>query len=288
MSFNKQLVIISFLVIIGLPVAGVWYYRHTRPVPAPIEPRQEINITIIPGWSLRQIADDWVAKGLLRSPEELYRLVGEPAKNYSAARSLAPDLNFVDASGTPMFPLLLEKPRSVSYEGYFFPDTYRVYADGLPEEILKKIFANLEKKITPELRAKIARQGKSLFEVLTMASVVEREAPSREDMAMVADIFWRRYKLNWAMQSCATVNYITGKNTPGVSNDDRAIDSAYNTYKYPGLPPGPISNPSLTAIEATLYPRANDYWYFMAGADGVTRYAKTLDEHNRNVAKYLP
>lgn len=283
---NIKLAIIS-LIIVALPAGGYWYYRHTHPKYMPLPPRKEINITIIPGWNLRQITDDWIKKGLIISPEELYNLVGQPAYNYKAAGKLAPNLNLISASGTPLYPLLLEKSRGVSYEGFLYPDTYRVYADGKPVEILRKIFDNLEEKITPELRAEIKKQNKSFFEVLTMASVVQKEAPSKQDMAMVADIFWRRLNRHWALQSCATVNYITGKNNPGVLDGDRAVDSLFNTYKYPGLPLGPISNPGIKAIEAAAHPQANNYWYFMSGADGVTRYARTLEEHNINVAKYL-
>jgi len=285
MSLNLKLKIFSFLVIIALPLGAFWYYRHTHPryVSAP---RPEINITIIPGWNLRDIAADWVKKGLITSPEELYNLVGQPAYNYKANGKTAPVLEFADASGTAQFPLLNYKPAGVSYEGFIFPDTYRVYADAKPMEVLRKIFSNLEEKMTPELRAEIKNQGKSFFEILTMASVVQKEAPTGE-MGKVADIFWRRYKQNWALQSCATVNYITGKSDPAASARDRAIDSLFNTYKYSGLPFGPISNPSFAAIEAVVHPTANNYWYFMAGTDGVTHYARTLDEHNANVAKYL-
>ncbi len=176
--------------------------------------------------------------------------------------------------------------RYISYEGYFLPETYRVYADAKPEDVIKKIFNVLDDKITPEMREEIKKQNKSFFEILTMASVVEREA-SGNDMALVADIFWRRNKMNWALQSCATVNYITGKNNPAINSVDRQIDSFYNTYKYPGLPLGPIGNPSLAAIKATIYPDKNDYWYFMSDTKGGMHYAKTLDEHNANVKKYL-
>jgi len=286
MSLNFKLTIISLFIIIALPVGGFWYYRHTHPKYIPLPPRKEINITIIPGWNLRQIADDWIKKGIIKTADELFELLGEPAYNYKAAGTVAPDLNLVSASGTPLYPLLWEKPTGVSYEGFLYPDTYRIYADAKPPEVLKKIFDNLEEKITPEMRAEIKKQGKSFYEILTMASVVQKEAPAGE-MGMVADIFWRRNKQNWAMQSCATVNYITGKNDPGVSDKDRAIDSLFNTYKYPGLPLGAISNPSLEAIKAVIYSTKNNYWYFMAGTDGVTHYARTLDEHNINVAKYL-
>jgi UPF0755 protein len=233
------------------------------------------------------VADDWVAKKIVTTTADFFQLLGQPAYNYKAMGKIAPVVSFVDASGTPMFPLLAEKPASVSYEGFLYPDTYRIYASSTPEQVLRKIFTNLENKLTPDLRAEIKRQNKTIFEVLTMASVVQKEAPSKNDMAMVADIFWRRYRHHWPLQSCATVNYITAKNDPGVSDQDRATDSLFNTYKYPGLPLGPISNPSIAAIEAVVYPQTNNYWYFMAGTDGVTRYARTLEEHNINVARYL-
>lgn len=278
--------IIIGIIILIVALGGVFIYKkiHRRAYTPP-PPRPEMNVTIIPGWNLRQIADDWVKKGIIKTQRELYDIAGEPAYNYKARNELAPLILFANTSTRSYF--FKDKSNYLSYEGYFFPDTYRVYADAKPEDILKKIFANLDNKITPEMRAEIARQGKTYFDILTMASVVEKEAPTKESMAMVADIFWRRYARNWALQSCATVNYITGKNEPAVSDKDKAINSLFNTYKYPGLPLGPISNPGLDAIKAAIYLESNDYWYFMAGKDGVTRYAKTLYEHNVNVAKYL-
>ncbi len=283
---NIQKINTFLIAIIILAVLGIFGYRHfSRPKYVPLPPRPEINITIIPGWNLRQIATDWVKKGLIKNEDELYALVGEPAKNYRAVKTVSPVLDWT-ATGT-LAELFTDKSSSVSYEGYFLPETYRVYADAKPEEIIKKIFSVLDDKIIPEMRTEAVAQKKTWFDILTMASVVEREAASAEDMKLVADIFWRRLQKNWALQSCATVNYVTGKNDPAVNAEDRQIDSFYNTYKYPGLPLGPIGNPSLKAINATLYPTKNDYWYFMSGTDGVMHYAKTLEEHNVNVAKYL-
>lgn len=282
---NKLLNCVLIVFIIALGLGGLFYYRASRPKYVPLPPREEINITIIPGWNLRQIAADWIKKGLIKNEDELYVIVGEPAKNYRAIKKVAPKLSWT-ATGT-LAELFEDKSTSVSYEGYFLPETYRVYADAKPEEVIEKIFGVLDEKITSEMRAEMKRQGKSFFEILTMASIVEREASSEDDMKLVADIFWRRNKTNWALQSCATVNYITGKNDPAVTAVDRDIDSLFNTYKYPGLPLGPIGNPSLKAIEATLYPTSNNYWYFMSGTDGVMHYAKTLEGHNINVAKYL-
>lgn len=287
MSSNSKIIIVSLVILATITVAGFWLYKHRHPVRQSLPPRAEIKVTIIPGWNLRQIAEDWVKKGIIKDSAELFSILGQPAYNYTAFRKTAPVLDFSDASGTDPYPLLKTRPDNISYEGYLFPDTYQVYADASSTDVLKKIFDNLEKKITPEMRAQMQAKGLSFSELLTLASIVEKEASSNEDMNIVADIFQRRLKKHWALQSCATVNYITGKFDPGVSTADKEIDSPYNTYKYPGLPPGPISNPSLTAIKAVLNPEPNDYWYFMTGTDGVTRFAKTLEEHNYNVHKYL-
>ena len=286
MSFRK-LNLFFLVIIIGSGAAFFWYYKHNHAskVVNVIVPRKEIDITIIPGWTLRDIADDWVRKGIVSSTEDVYAALGKPAYNYKAHGETAPVLAL--ANDPEWSELFADKPDNVSYEGYLMPDTYRVYADATVNDVLKKIFTNLNEKITDEMRAAIKKQGKTIYEVLTMASVVQKEAPTKDEMAMVADIFWRRYEKNWALQSCATVNYITGKNDPGVTADDKKIDSLYNTYKYPGLPLGAISNPGSGAIEATIYPKANNYWYFMSDSDGVTHWARTLDEHNYNVAKYL-
>ena len=249
--------------------------------------REEIDITIIPGWNLRQIAADWQKKGLIKNEDEFYKRVGKPAYDYAANGQKAPILSFTDSYGKDLYPLLVTKQKGVSYEGYFFPDTYRVYKDAKLEDILDKIFTNLEDKITVEIRTEINKQKNNLFTILTIASLVEKEARTEKDMKIVADIFWRRYEKGWALQSCASVNYVTGKNTPAVSAEDQLIESLYNTYKYSGLPLGPIGNPSLTAIKAALYPEKNSYWYFMTGIDGKMRYASTLDEHNANVWRYL-
>lgn len=288
MSFNNKIITFSIFILVGLPLAVgfVGYQKHKAAEEAKKKmapPREEINITIIPGWTLRQVATDWVKKGLFKNEEEIYSLLGKPAYKYGGLGNGAPDLSEL----FPTFSILKEKEKNSSYEGFIYPDTYRIYKDAKPEEILRKIFDNLEKKITPEMREEIVQQNKTFFEILTMASIVEKEAPDATSMAKVADIFWRRLNMKWALQSCATVNYITGKTTPAVSLADTQIDSPYNTYKYRGLPPGPIANPSLTAIKAVIYPEKNDYWYFLSDNQGNIYYSKTLEQHNMYKAKYL-
>ena len=279
----RNITVISIITILVLPTSFIFYWKYThRYIPSP--PRPVVDVIVKPGWNLRQIAEDWKVKGLIKSEQEFFYYLGTPPS--TSAPGIAPVVDWQFLVTSTLKELLVGKPGGVSYEGYLLPETHTVYVDGGLEAIAYKFFHQLDKSITPEMRAEIIRQGKSFFEILTMASIVEKEA-SGADMAMVADIFWRRYERNWALQSCATVNYITGKSTPAVSAVDRAIDSPYNTYKYPGLPPGPISNPSLKAIIATIYPTKNDNWYFMSDTDGKTHFAKTLDEHNVNVAKYL-
>jgi UPF0755 protein len=197
-----------------------------------------------------------IEEGLITSEDELFAITGDPVS-------------------------------SGSMEGYLFPDTYRFYSDATVQDVVEKMQETFEQKVTQEMLDEIESQGKTLDEVVVMASVLEREARGEEDMGMVADIFWRRYEVGMALQSCASVNYITGKSDPAITYEDQQIDSLYNTYQYAGLPPGPISNPGLTAINAVIYPTANEYWYFLNDDDGVTHYATTNDEHVANKVNYL-
>lgn len=271
----------TILGLIILVVIFLFFFEKEEPEPEPVIAREEINITIIPGWNLSQVAESWVEVGLTSKTSDVFEILGSPEfeKNYTIER-----LEDLEKD----YPLLAEKPSGTTYEGYIMPETYRVYKDAdIRTEVLPKIFDYLESQITEEMREEYESQGRTFYEVLTMASIVEREAQTLEDMKMVADIFWRRLDMNWALQSCATVNYITGKNLPAVTAEDKEIDSPYNTYMYPGLTPGPIGNPSLNAIYATIYPTENQYWYFMSGTDGTMHYGRTLDEHNTNVYKYL-
>ncbi|MBU2542074.1 endolytic transglycosylase MltG, partial [Patescibacteria group bacterium] len=239
----------------------------------------EREITIIPGWGLNDIGE-YLEKEGIGTKQDFFYIVGRPGKNYKITAERAPEIN-------SDLKILQDKPWYVSYEGYFAPETYRIYKNSSIEEVVERLFEEREKQITDEMWQDIEKSGKSFFDILIMASVLEKEARDFEEMSIISDIFWRRHEINWALQSCATVNYITGKNDPGISLEDKEIESAFNTYKYPGLPLGPISNPSLDAIEASIYPQKNDYWYFLTGTDLQMYYAKTLEGHNENKGKYL-
>jgi len=129
----------------------------------------------------------------------------------------------------------------------------------------------------------------SVFDIVTLASIVEKESgASQQDREIIAGIFYNRLNAGMALESDATVNYVTKKKTPAISQADTQLDSPYNTYKYPGLPPGPISNPSLGSLMAALYPQKTDYVYFLTDpkTDRAV-FAKTYDEHLANKQKYL-
>ena len=120
-----------------------------------------------------------------------------------------------------------------------------------------------------------------------MASLIEKEAATDKDRKLISGIFYKRLAFGQALQSCATINYILGVHKRQLSFDETRTPSPYNTYLHPGLPPGPICNPGLTAIEAAIWPEDSEYWYFLATPDGQTIYSKTKEEHDLNKVKYL-
>ena len=171
-------------------------------------------------------------------------------------------------------------------EGFLFPDTYQFPLGVSGEEVVKKMRDNFEKKLAP-YQNEISGAGLTLFEVVTMASLLEKEVKTKEDRELVSGILWKRLENNIPLQVDATITYITGQKTTKISREETQIDSPYNTYKYLGLPKGPICNPGLESIIASLYPKDSDYWYYLSNPDGETIFSKTLEEHNYAKSKYL-
>ncbi|HTK04180.1 MAG TPA: endolytic transglycosylase MltG [Candidatus Eisenbacteria bacterium] len=246
-------------------------------------PANEFVLLIKEGWNLADIKKALADAGYAEA-DKLYFVTGIPATDH---RELSSDKAPQPQDYAKDFPFLAGKPSYVSLEGFLFPDTYRIYKDATPMSLVKVLLANFDRKLTPEMRKRIADRGSNVYDIVTLASVVEREVKSDADRRKVADIFWRRLDAGMPLQADSTVNYATGKSLPAVSLEDTQAVSRYNTYRYPGLPLGPISNPGLSSLEATISPEPNEYWYFLTGADGAVHYGKTLDEHNRNKAKYL-
>ncbi len=172
-------------------------------------------------------------------------------------------------------------------EGFLFPDTYRFPVKVSGEEVVKAMRENFDKKLTQELQEEVERQGKTIFEIVTMASLLEKEVKTKEDKELVSGILWKRLENGIPLQVDATITYITGKNTTKISVEDTQIDSPYNTYKYAGLPSGPIANPGLESIQASVYPESSEYWYYLSTPDGETIFSKNLQEHNLAKNRYL-
>lgn len=230
----------------------------------------EVTITIPEGWTMKQIAE--------KLDTAFWPGAGQTWLDTLDDKDWSQTFSFLADAGTQNF---------ASLQGYLFPDTYRVSRQNFPNDLTYKFLTNFGEKLSPGLRVEIFQQGKTIHEIITLASIVEREVASDEERAMVADIFQRRLAAGMALQADSTVNYLTEKNNPSISYSDREIDSPYNTYRYRGLPPGPICNPGLSAIKAVIFPQANDYWYFLTDAEGNTYYAETNDEQNENKARYL-
>jgi UPF0755 protein len=238
-------------------------------------------ITIPEGWNLRDIGWYFENKGIFQA-EEFFEIVGFPLIDYNKTADLPKPKDF-----SQDFDFLKDKPQNVGLEGYLFPDTYQIEKGSSVEEVVRIMLSNFDKKLTPELREEIQKQNKTIFEIITMASLLEKEVKTKEEKEIVAGILWKRLKYGIPLQVDATITYITGKKTIKISKDELQIDSPYNTYKYSGLPFGPICNPGLESISAAIYPKESNYWYYLSTPEGKTIFSRTLTEHNIAKAKHL-
>ena len=200
-------------------------------------------------------------------------------------------------SGDFRYDFLADRPPSASLEGYLFPDTYRTPPGTTARELVDRMLQNFGQKFTPEMRRQAAARGLTVHQVVTLASIVEREAVVASERPTIASVFFNRLEADMPLQADATVQYAKAEKEArsalatsywpkGLTLDDLAIDSPYNTYRYRGLPPGPICCPGLDSIKAVLECPPTDYYYYVAKGDGSHVFAKTLEEHNQNVAKY--
>lgn len=171
-------------------------------------------------------------------------------------------------------------------EGYLFPDTYFLNETTTAAELITRMQENFTAKLAP-LAKDISDSGLTEDEVIVLASIVEREANDLESMRIVAGILLTRLDIGMALQVDATLDYILDKTSAELTEDDLNLDSPYNTYKYPNLPPTPIANPGLMAINAVLNPLPSEYLYYLTDFDGEFHYAKTFEEHKQNKKYYL-
>ncbi len=204
--------------------------------------------------------------------------IPEGLTNRGVAKILAKEFLNFDSS---KFLLLAE-----NREGYLFPDTYFFDKEITPERVLEAMNSNFYKRIE-EINSDILSSGKELSEIITMASILEGEARTEKTRKIISDILWRRIDVGMPLQVDVSFVYLMGKGSAEVSLRDIDVDSPYNTYKYKGLPPAPISNPGLDSILAAIYPTPNKYWFFLSDKGGNMHYAVTFEEHKENKFKYL-
>ena len=172
---------------------------------------------------------------------------------------------------------------ALPYEGYLFPETYNLSPKSSPEDIITLLKKTFTERASPLLPAdKVAA-----LQVVTMASILEREGKSEESMAIISGILWKRLAAHMPLQVDATLEYERSKGSAKLTLDDLQKDSPYNTYTRAGLPPTPISNPGIIALTAALHPIKTEYWFYLTGTDGTFHYAKTFEQHKQNKARYL-
>ena len=238
-------------------------------------------ITVIPGWTVQDIAAMLKDKGVFKDTDAFLALCkrGEGVSGYYFVEDALKTAHVAD--------------RKYLLEGYLAPNTYEIYTNATPAEILKKLLDQTDAVLTPEWQERASEIGLTVDQVLTLASLIEKEAKT-PDFARVSAVFHNRLSEGMKLGSDVTIHYITGERRMALRDSDLAVQSPYNTYLYAGLPLGPICNPSSAAIQAALYPDetfiAEKYRYFCSKDPntGELAFSKTLEEHNAAVAIYAP
>lgn len=228
----------------------------------------EISLKLIEGWTMKDMAEYLVEEGVIESTDIFL--------NTAKAENFTDEFKF------------LEEVSTRPLEGFLFPDTYRVFKDSSVVDIITRQLENFDQKLTSAMRTEIRAQGKTVYEVLIMASIIEAEVQTDEDRKLVSGVLWKRLDVDMPLQVDSSLKYIIGKqNRNALTFEELEIDSLYNTYKYKGLPPTPINNPGGTAIRAAIYPKSSDFWFYLSDKEGNTHFAETGVEHEKNIKKYL-
>lgn len=223
-----------------------------------IADRGSIKITIPEGYTLAQIAQT-LADADLCTADEFYGALDPSLYDY---RFLV---------GIP--------EREARMEGYLFPATYDIIPGMAAKDIVNLMLKTFDENFTDTYYARAKELGFTVDEVVTFASIIERETNADTERAKVAGVFYNRLEINMPLESCATVQYILGENKPVLSVEDTQIDSPYNTYRNYGLPIGPIASPGAECLKAVLYPEDTDAFFFVLGADGEHIFSVTYEEH---------
>ena len=235
------------------------------------ESRDEVEITLLEGWTNEDMAEHLTSAELVEYDE----FINIAETKHS--QTILPDNEY---------PFLVGKPLSVGLNGFLFPDTYRFFIGETEINIVEKMLNNFGSKFDEQMRQDLEAQGRNVYDAVTLASIVEKEVRLPEEKAIVAGIFLKRMENGMRIESDATINYITKKNTTTPSGSDLNVESAYNTYRNDGLPPTPINNPGLDSLRAVVYPEDSEYWFFLTTPEGEVKYSQNYDQHLETRAQY--
>ncbi|MDQ4045705.1 MAG: endolytic transglycosylase MltG [Chloroflexota bacterium] len=231
---------------------------------------QEAQVQFIEGWRTEQYAEALVEANVVSTVDAFMAATRDPKWNDE-------------------FSFLHTRPSGVALEGYLFPDTYNFRVDSEPDDVIEKILETFRERVTPGMIADADARGLTFHQVMTVASIIEREAAIDEERAVIASVYYNRIAAGMPLQADPTVQYQIGTRDdwwPELVPEDLQQNGRYNTYLNPDLPPGPICNPSLASIEAALHPAQTAFLFFVARGDGSHAFATTAEEHQLNVEQY--
>jgi UPF0755 protein len=203
-------------------------------------------------------------------------------------QGFGPRQAFIDAASRPDLIRALD-PAAADLEGYLFPDTYALARRATAQTLVDMMVARFQKQVGSDLPARVSAAGMNVHQAMTLASIVEKETGKAEERPLVAAVYANRLKIGMGLQCDPTVIYAlqrAGRDTRNLTREDLQYDSPYNTYRYAGLPPGPIASPGKASIDAALQPANVPYLYFVSRNDGSHAFATTLEEHNKNVFRW--
>ncbi len=233
---------------------------------------ETVWFTIPEGYTIEQIAGTLEQQGLIQG-EQFLEIAAHPPSELKEKHAFLQELDHADIK--------------YDLEGYLFPDTYEIYTDTGLNDIIEMMLRRTDQIINQEYRQRMEEKGLSLHEILTIASLVEREARVDHERSLIAGVIYNRLEIDQLLQIDATIQYILGETKEFLTYDDLEVDSPYNTYQYAGLPPGPIAAPGEASIKAALYPEDSDYYFYNYKYDdsGEHYFSHSYEEHLQNVRR---
>lgn len=232
---------------------------------------EEVTVTILPGWRAEEISKMLERENIMRG-DAFLALVRQ---------------------GTFAYAVLADRPEGSTLEGYLFPETYRLPAQATALDLVERMLKTFDQRFTPEMRQAVSQQGMTIYEAVTLASIAEREGVVSEELPIIAGVYFNRLEQGIYLQADPTFQYARGYDAasgqwwaPFDVEDVELVQSPYNTFLNPGLPPGPICSPGQAALEAVTFPADTNYLFFYAKGDGTHAFATTYEEHLANQARY--